>query len=221
MTTATDLKVTWPTGELKFANIHLEGNHLLSVGILDSGRIVLFAPNSFEGIELSDTPLITMHEHLVPLRRIIRIDGGFDTEEEEAQVALPNGGSLVRASVIAGEPLTRAHGLFGATDDRDIIAGTSTVDLVLQAILDSLVRHPNQTKPFQAKETERIAQELDVRKFAVAGVRAALTKGMYGDTTENLVAAHAVKVARVQRERHETETALHEAPAPRRIGVRS
>lgn len=207
-----EMTTTWPTKRTNFANIHIDGKHVLSIGLLDNGKYVLYAPDEFENVEMAAEPLVKYGAHLVPLRRILKLDAGFDTEEEEERMALPNGEGVMRRTVIAGEPI-RSRGLFGHSDDeRGLISGSRVLDPVLEAILDSLIDHPNQISSFRAAETRRIAEEFGVRMYAVAGVRAALTKGIYGDTAENLV-----KARRALRQRIAPEA----APQPRRIGVRT
>lgn len=63
---------------------------------------------------------------------------------------------------------------------------THSRDKVLDAILDSLLDHPEQTKSFTSAETRRIAKKYDQGVYVVAGVRANLTRGSYGDLNKVL-----------------------------------
>lgn len=91
---------------------------------------------------------------------------------------------------VAQRTSTSASRVLRATDDSANAAihvdsiSKDNRDRVLIAILDSIILNPFQTKAERVEETLRIAQELNERKFAVAGVRAALARGTYGDATK-------------------------------------
>lgn len=68
----------------------------------------------------------------------------------------------------------------------------------LNAILDSYVDEPVQSKRRTAEITNEIAERFDYPKYAVAGVRAALTKGIYGNFDE-LLAHRRVAKTRIAR----------------------
>lgn len=48
-------------------------------------------------------------------------------------------------------------------------------------LLRSLAKTPNQTASFRSAETNRIANKFGVKVMSVAGVRANLTRGAYGN----------------------------------------
>ena len=64
--------------------------------------------------------------------------------------------------------------------NRDTI-DTSERDKVLNLVLKSLKANPNQTKAEISAESHRIAKAAKVHVMAVAGVRANLTRGTYGN----------------------------------------
>lgn len=55
-----------------------------------------------------------------------------------------------------------------------------TRDQVLNEIIESYVKHPDQSRKFTADLTKELAEKHGLTLFQVAGVRAALTKGKYG-----------------------------------------
>lgn len=63
---------------------------------------------------------------------------------------------------------------------------STEVRTALNAILDSYLDEPVQSRTRTAQITKDIAQRFDYPKYAVAGVRAALTKGIYGEFDELL-----------------------------------
>lgn len=73
----------------------------------------------------------------------------------------------------------------GGNSGPDAIAETDR-DKVLNAILDSLLDHPDQDNEFTRAETKRIATKHKVGHMQVAGVRAAFTKGSYGEPEREL-----------------------------------
>lgn len=73
----------------------------------------------------------------------------------------------------------------GGNSGPDTIAETQR-DKVLNAILDSLLDHPDQDKTFTSTETKRIAKKYNQGHMQVAGVRANLTRGSYGDLDKML-----------------------------------
>ncbi|HJS83765.1 MAG TPA: hypothetical protein VJ742_13130 [Nitrososphaera sp.] len=62
--------------------------------------------------------------------------------------------------------------------------GSVSRDQVLNAILDSEIDAPRQNNERRETETRRIAEKFELRLMQVAGVRAALTRHMYGDPME-------------------------------------
>jgi hypothetical protein len=57
-----------------------------------------------------------------------------------------------------------------------------TSELICNEILKSMVRNPNMTKSEQSAVTHKLASRFNVSIYAVAGVRAALTRGVYGNS---------------------------------------
>lgn len=54
-------------------------------------------------------------------------------------------------------------------------------DAILSHVLDSLIDEPNATKKRSAQISKEIAEKLGVKPMAVAGVKANLARGVYGD----------------------------------------
>lgn len=79
------------------------------------------------------------------------------------------------------EKITPAKAAKRVDHDRnfDSISDTES-KLILNEILASLKNNPHQTKTERSKETHRIAAKLNVKPMAVAGVRANMTRGVYG-----------------------------------------
>lgn len=59
--------------------------------------------------------------------------------------------------------------------------GENTRDAVLNAIIDSELKHPHAEKGVRETETHRLAQQFKLKPMQIAGVRAALTRGVYDD----------------------------------------
>lgn len=68
----------------------------------------------------------------------------------------------------------------------------------LNAILDSYIDEPVQSRARTAAITRDIAERFEYPKYAIAGVRAALTKGIYGDFDDLVSARRRHRVVRVQ-----------------------
>jgi hypothetical protein len=57
-------------------------------------------------------------------------------------------------------------------------------DTIRNDILDSEIKNPKQSESERAAETARIARKRKVTKMQVAGVRAALSSGTYGERSK-------------------------------------
>jgi hypothetical protein len=75
----------------------------------------------------------------------------------------------------------------------------SVRDKVLNALLDSLLAHPDQSTSFRAAETRRIAEKFGEPLYAVAGVRANYTRGSYGTPAKLLDERRRARKARASR----------------------
>lgn len=102
---------------------------------------------------------------------------------QEAHVALPR--RLRKPAKTQIIKATRSEKNDRASVSADQIAG-HVRDQVKIAILDSLLDNPGQSKVFTQAETRRIAKKYKEGVFVVAGVRAALTRGTYGDQAKLL-----------------------------------
>ena len=72
----------------------------------------------------------------------------------------------------------KAHTSGGASEERIV---EHERDKILHLVLEGRTLFPHRSKTEIAEETKNIAERLGVREMAVAGVRAALTRGVYGD----------------------------------------
>jgi len=89
-----------------------------------------------------------------------------------------------------------------SNDSTVVLIKTTVVDeIVRNKILDdiimSLARTPNQNTVKIRNETDRIAKRHKVGKFVVAGVRANLTRGTYGNQTR-LIAARKAQLTKLK-----------------------
>lgn len=119
----------------------------------------------------------------LPYLQLGKIDVSILVKEEEPAVGLPRyTKKKAKTEVIKAPRAAKRAGATVAVDNIDAFKR----DQVLNAILDSIIDRPDQKPAFRASETKRIAAEFSEPLFAVAGVRAALTRGTYGDPDEVL-----------------------------------
>lgn len=145
----------------------------LTFAIDDDGRFVL---------RLYRPEAITLVDHEPLNGHLRKLDVIAVTPEEETSMALP-APKHKRSDVHRASRAVRRNTDGGA----DNISERQR-DKVLNALLDSLLDDPQQSKTAQASETRRIASKFGEPLFAVAGVRAALTKGSYGEPAKLLAA---------------------------------
>lgn len=96
---------------------------------------------------------------------------------EENSVAIPRYAKRKASTTVIRAP--RKQSSNGSSSNDSILEHAR--DQVLNAILDSLIDNPDQSRAFRQAETARIAKKFKEGLFVVAGVRAALTRGSYGD----------------------------------------
>lgn len=103
----------------------------------------------------------------------------LDYPPQESVVSLPN--TRRRAATTETiHPRKKNGAKITHTQDADTITDAES-SRILREILLSEHRLPNQSKTQRAAETHRIAEKVGVRPMAVAGVRANMTRGAYGN----------------------------------------
>lgn len=163
----------------KVLNIFVDDRLVCRIGVNRHDQpVVILSSSAFADIDLREADVVP--DDLVDLTSIARIAPKIE-DEESAAMPFP----LFERTTLVG----RAREKEALFDDRDRIRDS---DPILTAILDSWVREPGQSKTRTGQISEEIANEFGVKKMAVAGVRAALSRGVYGDFDE------LVKVRRVQ-----------------------
>lgn len=184
MTTKLDLVI----GESALSIVNDDVEYLVVSVDPDSGKLCVYAP-LFDDIEWSDSiedmpsPELEVDVRK-PKRKLTRLR------------ALPKPEPEVRtATRKKAEPARKKK----ATATRNFASDRLTPleefqrDQILEMVIESWAQHPNQTKKFTAEESHRIAIEVfgedtSTNVMRVAGVRAALTRGAYDVTLDELIA---------------------------------
>lgn len=147
--------------------------HYLSIGIQPGDRPFLMDARRYDEIDLVDNLPLSLNKLDVDLtvgeRDIMGLVKNRTSKATTQRI------EVSRAPVVPqqGETIPRVN--------------EYVRDHILSEILDSLARYPHQTRKETVQETERIARTYKEGKYVVAGIRANLTRGTYGDS-EKLIA---------------------------------
>ena len=160
---------------------------MLKLMVGEDGRIHLCVPN----VEAMET-----HESYNPPRPIHprKIEVNSLVKKKEAYVALPRlvSARLEDGEVFRPETIKRATSSGGGGGP---LINENEANIVLNAVCDSFLAKPNQTKDEIAAESHRIANDLNIRVGSVAAVRANFTRGTYGDP-DTIIATRAAYLRR-------------------------
>lgn len=162
--------------------VFYKSQHYASIAIREGNQMVIsFSEQKQNEIELTCGSLSNESD-------LLSLDIFTLVTEVIQEVALPRSVRIkrepVKTTVISpGRVVAKRDG--GNDPSPDHIAEGQR-DSVLTSILDSMLDTPNQSKAFRVEETKRIAARFDEPIMAVAGVRANLTRGSYGDV-DNLL----------------------------------
>lgn len=152
----------------QYINIHLGGATVCQFGIGEDGGVILAFPNKFtlSNIALRDGTMqgVTLR----PLR------AAMVYQETEPDMALPR---YQRTMIEA----PRAPSVVRVRVSENGKVAKRDVEDVVEALVQSLVDEPNQTKTRQAAISREIAQRMGIQVMSIAGIRASLTKNAYGD----------------------------------------
>ncbi len=163
---------------IKWTNIFIDRQLICQLGVSaeDGKPILAFLGTSFNSITVSDQSL--SKENLLPLRNII----AFEPEEDE--MGLP----AYRRKLVAGTKDPETKKMFSTQTNADKINEAMRDDLLV-TIIDSFIAEPHQSKARTAQISGEISEKQNINKMSIAGVRAALTRGVYGGTLNDLIMA--------------------------------
>lgn len=148
-----------------------KGRHWLSFAVGDEGNVeIAMSDERFDAATFAaHLPLALQH---LDISIVTRERLGVDT------MALPK---LKKTPATDDKILARRAQPRSADSVGVEVVERHTRDRILNDILDSWIDHPTQTKAETVAETKRLADKYEEGLFVVAGVRAALTRGSYGD----------------------------------------
>lgn len=173
--------------------IIFRGMRVVQVGIKADGTPIVSIPNEHEvdldqdlGLDLVPFDADVIVRRPAPTMPTLReYVPTFDrTAIEDVEETL----TFQRSARHARDELTRNDDHLMSTEVRN----------ALNAILDSYIDEPVQSRTRTAQITREIAERFEFPKYAVAGVRAALTKGTYGDFDDLVSARRRARVVRVR-----------------------
>jgi hypothetical protein len=161
--------------EVRWVNVFIDDVLVCQIGVHadpEAGptNIVAFPNGSWNRTTITESLL--RDYPLEPLYKVIKLIP--EVNEEMPLVTLPQ----YRREYLAGAPNTHHRALSeGGEGDRIYEA---LRDELIVAILDSHLDEPNQSKKRTAEITEQLVTKLNAAKWTIAGVRAAMTRGVYG-----------------------------------------
>lgn len=161
----------------QFINVHVMGASVCQFGVTPDGRIVLAFPSSavYDQMELFEGSIV--RAQLQPLQVTMVF------QEMDDDLAIPR----YRRQHIAPEAPPQRRRV-RVTEGGQSIASGEVTELV-EAICQSYVEEPNQTKMRTAAITKELSQRFGIPVMSIAGVRANLTRGTYGDFNTMVAAA--------------------------------
>lgn len=164
---------------IRWVAVYVDQQLVCQIGILaDGARTPIIAMPEGSWARTAITEVLLRNWELEPIERLVQL---LPQGEDEM---LPTVMSY-RREYLVGQP--ERHRGPGEFDPRDRI-NDSLRDELIVSILDSWLDEPDQTKKRTAEITAEIATKLHANKWTIAGVRAALTKGIYGERDQLLQA---------------------------------
>lgn len=128
--------------------------------------------------KLNDTDVSENVNHVLFNLSPVSVDVITFEDPKDSFMALPKAHRRAAANeTIAARKSDKRHNY-----ERDFDSvSDSEAKSILHEIIGSLRNNPHQTKAERSKETHRIATKLGVKPMSVAGVRANMTRGVYGN----------------------------------------
>lgn len=148
----------------------------LAVGSEDNSPVVQLLAACNETIFLDDQDVLPqLHELIVDWDKLIRDEEMGLPRWERHRIQPPETPTQRRIRS------TRSNGVVTVT--------SSEVEAILDAIVETYVKEPQQSRQRVSELSHVIAKKLDVGIMQVAGVRANLKRGAYDQTLEQMVVA--------------------------------
>lgn len=177
---------------IRWVAVYVDEKLVCQIGILADGtRTPIIAMPEASWARTAITEVLLRNWELEPIDRLVQLVPQGEDEMLPTVVSY-------RREYLVGEPEPHRRMEF---DPRDRI-NDSLRDELIVSILDSWLDEPDQTKKRTAEITAEIATQLHANKWTIAGVRAALTKGIYGDKD------HLLQARAAQRNRTHTASSL-------------
>lgn len=155
----------------RYVNLHFEGASICCIAIDNNGRPVFAFPNTMM------RPAVRTIEGSLIKKDCRLLDVTMVYQETEPDMALPRfQRAAIRAPTTPSKIRVRVRegGKMAKQDVEDIVA----------RVVQSFIDEPQQSKKRTAEITRTIAAQTGIPVMSIAGVRAALSKDMYGDFEE-------------------------------------
>lgn len=165
----------------RFVNVHMKGVSVCQFGVDTDGKILLAFPNTL----ILDT--IDLVEGSIVRRNLSPLEAEMIYQEMDPALAIPR---YNRTKIGAPTPPTRQR--IRVTENGQTIS-SSTVEGLIEAIVASYIEEPRQTKKRTAQITKELSERFAVPVMSIAGVRAALTRGAYNSSLDEMITEATVR----------------------------